>query len=50
VQYGILIRKGNTALRAVIANGTYDAPLKKWGLEQGALRSAPLDAETLFSK
>ncbi len=58
VPYGIVIRKGNTAmrarvvaaLRAVIANGTYDVLLKKWGLEQGALRSAPLDAGTLFSK
>ena len=35
---------------AVIADGTYDALLKKWGLEQGALRSVPVNAGTLFSK
>jgi polar amino acid transport system substrate-binding protein len=58
VPYGIAVPKGNAALRArivaalqaVIADGTYDALLKKWGLEQGALRSAPVNAGTLFSK
>ncbi|HTU70653.1 MAG TPA: ABC transporter substrate-binding protein [Candidatus Baltobacteraceae bacterium] len=58
VPYGIAVPKNNPALRArviaalhgVIADGTYDALLKKWGLEQGALRSAPTDAGTLFSK
>ncbi|HUA08864.1 MAG TPA: ABC transporter substrate-binding protein [Candidatus Acidoferrales bacterium] len=58
VPYGIAVRKDNPALRArivaalhgVIADGTYDALLKKWGLEQGALRSAPVNAGTLFSK
>lgn len=58
VPYGIAVPKNNPALRArvigalqaVIADGEYDALLKKWGLEQGALRSAPLDAGTLFSK
>lgn len=58
VPYGIAVPKGNatlrarivTALHAVIADGTYDALLKKWGLEQGALRSAPINAGTLFSK
>jgi polar amino acid transport system substrate-binding protein len=58
VPYGIAVPKGNAELRArivaalhaVIADGTYDALLKKWGLEQGALRSAPINAGTLFSK
>ena len=58
VPYGIAVPKGNaelrarivTALHAVIADGTYDVLLKKWGLEQGALRSAPINAGTLFSK
>jgi polar amino acid transport system substrate-binding protein len=58
VPYGIAVPKGNpelrgrivAALHAVIADGTYDALLKKWGLEQGALRSAPVNAGTLYSK
>jgi polar amino acid transport system substrate-binding protein len=58
VPYGIAVPKSDSqlrdrvtrALQAVIADGEYDALLKKWGLEQGALRSAPLDAGTLFSK
>ena len=58
VPYGIAVAKGNAALRvrvtaaleSLIADGQYDALLKKWGLEQGALRSAPLNAGTLFSK
>jgi polar amino acid transport system substrate-binding protein len=58
VPYGIAVPKNDprlrarvtTALQAVIADGEYDALLKKWGLEQGALRSAPVDAGTLFSK
>ena len=58
VPYGIAVAKSDPALRArvvsalhsVIADGEYDALLKKWGLEQGALRSAPVDAGTLFSK
>jgi polar amino acid transport system substrate-binding protein len=58
VPYGIAVRKNDprlraritNALQAVIADGEYDALLKKWGLEQGALRSAPVDAGTLFSK
>lgn len=57
VPYGIAVPKDNPALRArivtalhdLINDGTYDALLKKWGLEQGALRSAPVDAGTLFS-
>lgn len=56
VPYGIAVSKSNPALRdrlqsalkAVIADGTYDALLKKWGLEQGAMRSAPIDAGTKF--
>jgi polar amino acid transport system substrate-binding protein len=58
VPYGIAVPKGDPALRAgvvaalreVISDGTYDVLLKKWGLEQGALRSAPVNAGTLFSK
>lgn len=56
VPYGIAIAKKNVALRdriqnalkALIANGTYDSLLKKWGLEQGAMRSAPINAGTKF--
>lgn len=58
VPYGIAVPKDNpelrarivAALHAVIADGTYDTLLKKWGLEQGALRSVPVNAGTLFSK
>jgi polar amino acid transport system substrate-binding protein len=54
VPYGIAVSKKNRALRdrvqsalkAVIASGTYDALLKKWGLEQGAMRSASINAGT----
>jgi polar amino acid transport system substrate-binding protein len=56
VPYGIAVSKKDTALRdrlqdalkALIADGTYDALLKKWGLEQGAMRSAPINAGTKF--
>lgn len=56
VPYGIAVSKKNaglrdriqSALKALIANGTYDALLKKWGLEQGAMRSAPINAGTKF--
>jgi len=56
VPYGIAVPKKDAALRdrlqnalkAVIADGTYDALLKKWGLEQGAMRSAPINAGTKF--
>jgi polar amino acid transport system substrate-binding protein len=56
VPYGIAVPKSDAALRdrvqsalkALIADGTYDALLKKWGLEQGAMRSAPIDAGTKF--
>lgn len=54
--YGIAVSKMNLALRnrvqgalkALIASGSYDALLKKWGLEQGAMRSAPINAGTKF--
>jgi polar amino acid transport system substrate-binding protein len=57
VPYGIAIAKNNVALRrrivaalhAIVEDGTYDRLLKKWGLEQGALRSAPVNAGTLFA-
>ncbi|HEV7180492.1 MAG TPA: ABC transporter substrate-binding protein [Candidatus Baltobacteraceae bacterium] len=58
VPYGIAVEKDNAPLRsrvvaaihALIADGTYARLLKKWGLEQGALRSAPINAGTLFDK
>lgn len=56
VPYGIAVAKKNAALRdriqsalkALIADGTYDRLVKKWGLEQGAMRSAPINAGTKF--
>jgi len=58
VPYGIAVKKQNAALRAelvsalaaVIADGTYDRLLRKWNLQLGALRSAPVNAGTLFQK
>jgi polar amino acid transport system substrate-binding protein len=58
VPYGIAVKKGNAAMQAaakaallsVIADGTYDLLLKKWDIEAGALRSAPINAGTLFQK
>jgi polar amino acid transport system substrate-binding protein len=56
VPYGIAVSKKDAtlrdrvqiALKAIIDDGTYDALLKKWGLEQGAMRSAPINAGTKF--
>jgi polar amino acid transport system substrate-binding protein len=56
VPYGIAVAKQNVALRDrvqhaledLIRDGTYDALLKRWGLEQGALRSAPINAGTKY--
>ena len=56
VPYGIAVSKKNVelrnklqaALKAVIASGTYDRLLQKWGLQQGAMRSAPINAGTKF--
>ncbi len=56
VPYGIAVPKKNvrlrdklqSALKTLIADGTYDRLLQKWGLEQGAMRSAPLNAGTKF--
>lgn len=56
VPYGIAVSKSNakmrnelqSALRAIIADGTYDALLKKWGLEQGAMRAASINAGTKY--
>jgi polar amino acid transport system substrate-binding protein len=56
VPYGIAVSKKDVALRDrvqralkdMIEDGTYDALLKKWGLEQGAMRSAPINAGTKF--
>lgn len=56
VPYGIAVSKKNpqlrdriqSALKVLIRNGTYDTLLQKWGLEQGAMRSAPINAGTKF--
>jgi polar amino acid transport system substrate-binding protein len=56
VPYGIAVSKKNpklrdriqTALKTLIRNGTYDKLLDKWGLQQGAMRSAPVNAGTKF--
>ncbi len=56
IPYGIAVRKGNLALRtaivgalrAMVADGTYDRLLKKWHLQAGALRSIPVDAGKLY--
>jgi len=56
VPYGIAVSKRNPALlselqralAAVVADGTYDNLLKKWGLQQGSLRFAPINAGKLF--
>jgi polar amino acid transport system substrate-binding protein len=58
VPYGIAVAKNNSpmqsaaraALLAVIADGTYDLLLKKWDIEAGAMRSAPINAGMLFQK
>jgi len=58
VPYGIAVAKQNTvlladlqrALVAVVADGTYDRLLKKWGLSQGALRVAPVNAGVKFEQ
>jgi polar amino acid transport system substrate-binding protein len=58
VPYGIAVAKTNTALLAalqralvaVVADGTYDRLLKKWGLSQGAMRVAPINAGKLFEQ
>jgi polar amino acid transport system substrate-binding protein len=56
VPYGIAIAKNNpvlrnriqSALKALIQDGKYDRLLQKWGLMQGAMRSAPLNAGTKY--
>jgi len=52
--YGIAVLKKNTelrdalqaALKAVIADGTYDQILAKWNVTAGALKTAPINAGT----
>ncbi len=56
VPYGIAVSKNNaqlrdrlqSALKTLIRTGAYDALLRKWGLLQGAMRSAPINAGTKF--
>jgi len=56
VPYGIAVAKRSPAtldavrkaLAAVIADGTYDGLLKKWNLQQAAMRNAPVNAGRLF--
>jgi polar amino acid transport system substrate-binding protein len=56
VPYGIAFAKGNEALRSafqnallqVVADGSYDRLLTKWGLTQGGLRFAPVNAGKLY--
>jgi len=56
VLYGIVVSKKNPALRiavqkallSLVADGTYDTLLGKWGLTQSALRAIPANAGTLF--
>lgn len=58
VPYGIAVAKQNTALLtqlhqalvAVVADGTYDRLIKKWGLSQGAMRVAPVNAGKKFEE
>jgi len=58
VVYGIVVSKKNPVLRneirsallALIADGTYDKLLAKWGLTIGALHTAPIDAGKLFER
>jgi polar amino acid transport system substrate-binding protein len=58
VPYGIAVAKSNNALLtqlqhalvAVVADGTYDRLLKKWGLSAGALSVAPVNAGKLFEQ
>ncbi|HZQ83209.1 MAG TPA: ABC transporter substrate-binding protein [Acidimicrobiales bacterium] len=52
--YGIAVPKTNEqlrnavqeALQAIIADGTYDSVLAKWGLEKGALKTAAINGGT----
>jgi polar amino acid transport system substrate-binding protein len=56
VPFGIAVAKPNRVLRtavqrallSLIADGAYDALVRKWNLGQGALHSAPINAGTLF--
>jgi polar amino acid transport system substrate-binding protein len=58
VPYGIAFSKQNAALMksmqqallAVVADGTYDKLLRKWGLQEGGLRFAPINAGILYEK
>ncbi|HTU83451.1 MAG TPA: ABC transporter substrate-binding protein [Candidatus Acidoferrales bacterium] len=56
VPYGIAVAKANVALRnrlqlallKVVADGTYDRLLAKWGLDVGGMRFAPVNAGKLY--
>lgn len=58
VPYGIAVAKHDTRLRdavhsallAVVADGTYDTLIAKWNLQQGAIRSAAIDAGPVYAR
>jgi polar amino acid transport system substrate-binding protein len=58
IVYGIAVSKKNTTLRdavqkailALVADGTYDKILAKWGLTKSALRTAPINAGRLYER
>lgn len=58
IVYGIAVSKKNTALRdavqkailSLVADGTYDKILAKWGLTKSALRTAPINAGRLYER
>jgi polar amino acid transport system substrate-binding protein len=58
IVYGIAVSKKNPGLRdavraailALVADGTYDKILARWGLTKSALRTAPINAGRLYER
>lgn len=58
IVYGIAVSKKNPGLRdavrsailALVADGTYDKILARWGLAKSALRTAPINAGRLYER
>lgn len=58
IVYGIAVSKKNSKLRdavraallALVADGTYDKILAKWGLSKSALKSVPINAGRLYER